>query len=88
MANIDRDIPYIAHERMMARLERTIKRLWILLILLVGLLFGTNLAWILYESQFTDEETIRVEQENDSGNNNYIGHDGDITNGKANDNNH
>lgn len=37
--------------------ERTIKRLWVLIILLVILLFGTNAAWIIYESQFETVET-------------------------------
>lgn len=45
-------VPYIVHESMMARQERTIKRLWILVILLILLLFGSNAAWIWYESQF------------------------------------
>lgn len=46
--------------------ERTIKRLWVLIILLIVLLFGTNAAWIYYESQF-EEYTITqdVEQEAD-----------------------
>lgn len=35
--------------------ERVIKRLWVLIILLVVLLFGSNAAWIAYEAQFTDE---------------------------------
>lgn len=35
--------------------ERTIKRLWIALILLIVLLVATNAAWLVYESQFTDE---------------------------------
>lgn len=34
--------------------ERTIKRLWIIIILLIVLLVGTNCAWIYYESQFED----------------------------------
>ena len=36
--------------------ERTIKRLWVIIILLVCVLVLTNGAWIYYESQFTDEE--------------------------------
>lgn len=71
-------IPYFAHEGMMARMERTVKRLWILCIILIVLLAGTNGAWIWYESQFIDEVTIT--QENEDGYNNYIGNDGDITN--------
>lgn len=63
--------------------ERTIKRLWVLIILLVLLLFGTNAAWIYYESQWTVEEKT-ITQETESGYNNYIGNDGVITNGEAN----
>lgn len=50
-------VPYIVHEADMARQERTIKRLWILAILLVVLLVGSNCAWIWRESQFVDEVT-------------------------------
>ena len=71
-------VPYIVHEGDMARLERTNKRLWILSIMLVLLLVGTNAGWIYYENQFIDEVTIT--QENDDGYNNYIGNDGDINN--------
>lgn len=34
---------------------QTIKRLWIVIILLIVLLFGSNAAWIYYESQFVEE---------------------------------
>lgn len=51
-------IPYFCHEGDMARAERTIKRLWILCILLVVLLVGTNIAWIHYESQWETAETV------------------------------
>lgn len=40
----------------MARQERTIKRLWILLILVISLLVATNGLWVWYESQFVEEE--------------------------------
>lgn len=70
-------IPYFCHEGEMARAERTIKRLWILCILLVVLLVGTNIAWIVYENSFED---IVVTQDNADGYNNYVGNDGDITN--------
>lgn len=74
-------IPYFCHEGEMARAERTIKRLWILCILLVVLLVGTNVAWIHYENQFTDE--ITVTQDSKTGTNNYLGGNGAITNGKT-----
>lgn len=80
---MDNDTPmisYAAHEGMMARMERTIRRLWILCIVLILLLAGTNAAWFYYESQFADE-TLTVTQDSPDGINNYIGNDGDITNG-------
>lgn len=55
----ERNVPYIAHEGMMARMERTIKRLWILALVLTVLLVGTNVAWLLYESSFETIETTR-----------------------------
>ena len=75
-------IPYFVHEGVVARMERTNRRLWILCIILIVLLAATNGAWIYYESQFTDE-TLTVTQENADGYNNYIGNDGDITSGTA-----
>ena len=62
----------------------TIKRLWILIILLVVLLFGSNAAWIWYERQWEVVETTEVTQENEGGYNNYVGRDGEIINGEAN----
>ena len=49
-----------------AMAERTIKRLWILIIILVVLLFGSNVAWIIYESSFVDE-VVTVEAKTDTG---------------------
>lgn len=72
------NIPYFVHEGIMARMERTIKRLWVLCIILIVLLTLTNGAWIYYESQFVDEVTIT--QDNKDGYNNYIGNDGSISN--------
>ena len=77
------DLPYIVHEADMARMERSNKRLWIAIILLIVLLVGSNCAWIYYENQFTDE-IVTVEQDADeNGTNNFIGHDGEIRYGEA-----
>ena len=78
-----KDVPYIAHESAVARLERVIKRLWVLALVLIVLLAASNAAWIWYESQF---EEIRIEQDNESGYNNFIGNDGDIYNGETDNN--
>lgn len=59
-------IPYIAHEEDMTRMERTNRRLWIVCIILILALLGTNAGWIYYESQFQDISTS-VEQEVDTG---------------------
>lgn len=74
-------VPYMVHESAMARMERTVRRLWILLIILAVFLVGSNALWIVYESQF---ETVEVTQENEDGYNSFIGNDGDIYNGETN----
>lgn len=53
-----------AHELDMSRAERSNRRLWIVIILLILLLVGSNAGWLYYESQFTDTE---VTQEVDTG---------------------
>ena len=53
------NVPYVVLESERARHERERKHertLWFVLsLVLILLLFGTNAAWIAYESQFTDE---------------------------------
>ena len=83
IAQTPKDVPYIAHESAVARLERVIKRLWVLALVLIVLLAASNAAWIWYESQFDE---VRIEQENESGYNNFIGNDGDIYNGETDNN--
>ena len=46
-------VPYIIHESIVARMERTIKRMWILCILLIIFLIGSNIAWIIHEAHST-----------------------------------
>ena len=53
------------HDAYISMAERTIKRQWVTIILLILLLVGTNLAWLRYESQFTDEETTTIEATQD-----------------------
>lgn len=54
-------IPYIAFESATSRQERTIKRLWILCLVLIVALLGTNAGWLYYEKQF--EDVVTVEQD-------------------------
>ena len=77
---MERVVTYYEHEENMVRMERSNRRLWILCVILIVALLGSNAGWLWYENQFTDEITIT--QENDDGYNNYIGNDGDINNFK------
>ena len=72
-----KDVPYNAYEVALARLDRVIKRLWKLVILLIILLVASLSALIWRESQYQTIETT-ITQENADGYNNYIGNDGDI----------
>lgn len=68
-----------------ASMERTIKRLWITIILLIVLLVGSNIGWLVYESQFEDvTQTIEAEQQADNGSNTIVG--GDYGKAESNDN--
>ena len=59
--------------------ERTVKRLWIIIILLIVLLVATNAGWIWYNAQFEDVTTTieqEVEQDtNGGGDNHFVGGD-------------
>ena len=64
-------VPRWTHEADMARMERTVIKLWILLIIMLALLFGTNAGWVWYEAQFVEEVTETVETSTDGGGNAY-----------------
>lgn len=57
--------------------KTTIKKLWIIIILLVVLLFGTNFAWIVYESQFASESWT-YEATTDGGGNAIANGEGEV----------
>lgn len=80
------NIPYYVAEGMVERVSRTNKKLWVMCMLLILLLVGTNALWLYYESQWEVIET-EITQENEHGYNNYIGNNGDIYNGETNDKN-
>jgi hypothetical protein len=68
----------LPYDVFMAFYERTIKRMWVLCILLIILLVGTNAAWLIYESQFeTAEETYQevIRDADGGGDNSFIGGD-------------
>lgn len=79
-------VPYIVHESAMARGERSAKRLWIVVLVLIVMLVGTNGAWIWYETQFKTVETVeeyQIEQDADGGGNNNSIIDGGEVNGES-----
>ena len=82
-------VPYAVFESSMMRADLLSKRLVAVIILLIVLLVGSNVGWLIYESQFevVEETTTTITQDNADGYNNYIGNDGDIVNGKADNNN-
>ena len=61
---------------LLAELKNTIRKQWILIVILIALLAITNIYHIYQWSQF---DTIVVDS-NDGGNASYIGNDGDINN--------
>ncbi len=66
-------IPYSAYEFGVATVERTNKRLWIVVIILILALIVSNVCWITYENQFEDVVTTEIEQDaGDGSGNNYI----------------
>ena len=66
-------VPYVVHESAMARAERHIKALILVIVLLIVLLVGSNGAWIAYENSFDDmTETYTVEQDGAETNNSVI----------------
>ena len=68
------NVPIYTFELIMAQVERTIRRWWILCIILVALLLSTNAVWFMYVQQFeaVTETTQEVNQDTDGGGNNIM----------------
>ena len=76
-------IPYFVYERTMARFERTIKRLIIVIGIAVALIFASNMAWLwVFNSYDVVSEEVSLDGK-DGGNANYIGASGIINNGEG-----
>lgn len=58
-------VPYIVHEGTVTRLERIIRRMWILCIVIFVAFVVSNAMWIYYESQWevVEETTSTTNQE-------------------------
>ena len=57
--------------------ERTIKRLWITILVIFFAFVATNAGWIIYENQFEDI-TIEQEGSTDQGGSNYFNGTGEL----------
>ena len=79
-------MPIAEHEKDQNRLMEIIKWLIAVIVILIVLLVGSNIGWLVYEAQYEAVEETTITQENEDGYNNYIGNDGDIVNGEADNN--
>lgn len=76
-------VPYIVHESAMARQERTIKRLWILIIILVLVIAGL-LGYIIWEKEMYDVTvTETYTSESDDGGVAIVNRDGEVNYGEG-----
>ena len=73
-------VPYQVLKDFKETSTATIKRLWILIVILVLMLVGTNVAWLIYESQFETLEYSYDYQQDGQGTN-IIGDGNDVLNG-------
>lgn len=83
----NKDVPYIVHEGDMARMERSNRRLWIIALVLIVLLVGSNIAWLCYENSMEDVTTTNeVTQELDTNGGGDAMINGDVSIGKSKEN--
>jgi len=74
----------IAFERMQSKDERNDRWRNIIIILLIVLLVVTNAMWLWAWNQYDYVDDYTSVEADDGSNANYIGHNGDITNGGTN----
>ena len=70
-------MPIAQHEKDQNRLMKIIKWLVAVIALLIVLLVGSNVGWLIYESQFETVETWEQEviQDAENGENHFVGGD-------------
>lgn len=82
----NKDLPYIAYESIMARMERTQKRLIFALVISIVILFVSNLIWLFvwnhydYIGESTETTTTTTYQQDGNGVN-IIGDENEVKNG-------
>lgn len=82
-------MPIAQHEKDQNKLMSIIKWLIAVIVILIVLLVGSNIAWLIYENSFetveSTTEEYQITQDAESGNNNSIINGGEIVNGETND---
>lgn len=78
---MDRVVDYLVYEQSQVRADRTNRRLWILCIILIVSLLGTNAGWLYYENQYEDVVTTYTQQADvntNGGGNAYVNNGGNL----------
>ena len=81
---MDKVVDYLVYEQSQVRSDRTNRRLWILCIILIVSLLGTNAGWLYYENQFEDVVTTYTQQadvDTYGGGNAYVNNGGSLNYG-------
>lgn len=69
------NVPYIVYESAQARHERTVKRLIIIIILAISMLFASNAIWLYVWSQY---DTVEYDYTQDGRGINIIGSENEV----------
>ncbi len=69
------NVPYIVYESAQARHERTIKRLIIIIIIAISMLFASNAIWLYVWSQY---DTVEYDYTQDGKGINIIGNENEV----------
>lgn len=73
-------VPYLVHEGILARMERSNRRLFIIVLVLIVVLAASWIGFVVYESQFEEVSISQdVSQDADGGGNNS--YNGEIVGG-------
>lgn len=83
MTDAPKDIPYIVYESSEARHERNLKRLVTIILILIALLFASNMAWLFVWNLYDYSDSSVVVDSKSEGNASYIGANGVINNGEG-----
>lgn len=70
-------VPYSVYEMREQGNRKTITKLWVLIIILIITVIGSNIAWLVYESQY---ETLNYSYSQDGQGTNIMGNHNEVTN--------